>query len=90
MNTKEKSTKDLYLAAAYLALGAEYLRTDRADPKNMIFWFAPKKFDSVSLPEAPVQDLDRMEAQWVNDTLVVSAVKYAAAIKHMKSLVHSF
>lgn len=85
----KKTTQDLYLAAAYLALGAKYEGADRSDPKNMEFIFVPKMSQSSVIPSTPMQDLDRIEADWINETLVVSATAYAAAIKRMKSLVHS-
>lgn len=87
--TEVKTTKDLYLAAAFLAMGAKYEGADRTDPKNMEFKFSPKTTDSASLPSITVQNLDDIEKQWINETLVISATKYANAIKKMKSLVHT-
>lgn len=85
----KKTTRDLYLAAAFLALGAKYEGADRSDPKNMEFIFTPKTSTSESLPKMDVQDLDRIEAEWINETLIIKATDYAAAIKRMKSLVHT-
>jgi len=94
MNT-EKSTKDLDLAAAYLAVGAEYVRADKSNPKNIEFYFAPREISKQSTIGAiatlhiPTQDLDRVEAEWTNETLVVNAVKYAQALKRLKGIIHS-
>lgn len=84
-----KKTRDLYLAAAFLALGAEYVGADRTDSKNMEFIFKPKMSSSPNLPSYPVQDLDKVEAEWINETLLINATAYSAAIKRMKSLVHT-
>lgn len=95
MNTlvaQQKKTRDLYLAAAFLALGAKYEGSDRTDPKNMEFIFSPKKVgESTALSglDAATLDLDFIEAQWVNRSLPINAPDYADAIKRMKSLVHS-
>lgn len=85
-----KTTRDLYLAAALLSLGAVYEGANRDDPRNMEFKFSPKmaKMTSDSL-EIPTMDLDNIEKSWVNHTLVVNATDYADAIKRMKSLVHT-
>lgn len=84
----QKQTKDIYLAAALLSLGAIYEGADRSDPKHMQFKFSPRKA-TIGTAVAQTQDLDFIETQWVNKTLVVNAAEYAAAIKSMKSIVHS-
>lgn len=92
METKRltgKSTKDLYLSALFLALGAEYEGADRTDPKHIEFYFLPRKTESKDLPSMPTQDLDFVEKAWVNGEVVVNAVVYAESIKRMKSLVHT-
>lgn len=92
MNTlKGKSTKDIYLSALFLALGAEYEGADRTDPKHIEFYFLPRKFQTGALQtlETPLHDLDDIERQWVNGNAVVNAVTYAESIKRMKSLVHT-
>lgn len=38
---------------------------------------------------APLVDLKNYEKQWMNGELMVNAVKFAEAIKRMKSVVHS-
>lgn len=89
MNTKKKPTKDIYFAAALLALGAEYDSVDKTDSRHMEFYFIPRSSNSDVIPSFPAQDLDAIETQWVNKTLVVNAVEYSEAIKRMKSVVHS-
>lgn len=84
-----KITKDIYLAAALLALGAIYEGADRTDPKHMQFKFSPRNTQSDAIPSVAVQNLDFIESQWVNKSLVINAVDYADAIKRMKSIVHS-
>jgi hypothetical protein len=87
-----KPTKDLYFAAALLALGAEYESADRTDPRHIEFYFSPKKVGgniALSGAEIVTQDLDFIESQWVNKTLVVNAIEYSDAIKRMKSIVHN-
>ena len=86
-----KSTKDLYLASAFLSLGAEYNGVDKTDSRHMIFHFLPRKVSTGELSkiDVPTQDLDDIETQWVNGNLLVNAVAFADAIKRMKSVVHS-
>jgi hypothetical protein len=86
-----KPTKDIYFAAALLALGAEYESADRTDPRHVEFYFSPRKAKTGALAtlEIATQDLDAIEAQWVNKTLVVNAIEYSEAIKRMKSIVHN-
>lgn len=92
MTKKLSSTKTLGLAAAWASLGANYESVDRTDPKHQEFTFSPKAVSSGELGIAlslPIQDLDFIEAQWVNKNLVVNAVDYYDALQRMKSLIHS-
>lgn len=97
-----KTTTDIYLAAAFLSLGAKLDKTDKSDPRHMVFQFsspmrpAPPALTGVSgntvnLPftQIPTMDLDALENQWVNRSLTVNAFEFAEALKRMKSLVHS-
>jgi hypothetical protein len=88
-----KSTKNIKLAAAYLALGAKHEKTDRTDSRNMEFFFSPKSFDSPILAEAAknveVQNLESIESAWINKTLMVNAYEYADAYERIKSIIHS-
>ena len=72
-----KETKDLYLAAALHAEGCNYLGIDRTDPQRMVFTFEGG------------ENSDRVEQEWYQNRLVVSATSYADSIKRMKSLIHS-
>lgn len=75
--SEELMTKDLYLAAAILALKVGTLESvDRRDRRHMKFLFAGK-------------DLDRVEADWINRALVVNAADYADGIRKMKSTIHA-
>lgn len=73
----EKTTKDLYLAAALHAEGCRYLKVDKTDPTRMVFVFEGGA------------NADRVEQQWYQDTLVISATSYAKSIRTMKSIIHS-
>ena len=79
MDNVDFSTKDLYLSAALLSLGASLINIDRTDPKHMEFQFVS---DS-SL------DLKSIELEWTNKTLECNAASFAEAIRRMKALVHS-
>lgn len=73
----EKSTKDLYLAAALHAEGCKYLKVDKTDPTRMVFVFEGG------------DNANRVEIEWYQDRLVVSATAYAKSIRTFKSLIHS-
>jgi len=72
-----KTTKDLYLAAAMQCEGCRFLGLDKADPKRMVFSFAGGEL------------ADRVEREWYADILVVSASRYASCLRTCKSLIHS-
>lgn len=73
----DKSTKDLYLAAAMHCEGCGYKRVDKTDPTRMVFIFEGG------------ENADRVEREWFSQTLVVSATAYAASLRMMKSVIHS-
>lgn len=73
----EKTTKDLYLAAALHAEGCRYLKVDKTDPTRMVFVFEGG------------DNADRVEREWYQDVLVISATSYAKSIRTMKSIIHS-
>jgi len=79
MDEEKFSTKDIYLAAAIIAFGGEYIGADKSEPRHMEFQF--RIGDSV--------DLDDIHTQWVNQTLKINAVAFKNAIQQMKSVVHS-
>lgn len=83
------ATKDIYLAAAFSALGARLDKVDKTDPKHMEFIFTPKPaFQTGALAELS-QDLESIKLDWTNRALMVNAADYAEAIKRMKSEVHT-
>ena len=75
MNDNEKTTSDIYFAAALLAKGAYLEKIDRTKPRHMTFTFSG-------------DDLDSLEMKWVNKELEVNALDYRDAIQRMKSIVH--
>lgn len=80
------STKDIYLAAAYIALGALYDGADKSNPKQMIFYFKPPEQTE---EDAQPFDFEKVERLWVNGILLVNAKSYAQALRDLKSVVHS-
>lgn len=77
MDIKEFSTRDMYLAACFMAEGVKYLRSDRTDPRKLQFIFEDNG------------EIERINSQWANATLVVSATSMADALRRIKSLIHS-
>ena len=73
----DKTTKDLYLAAALHSEGCKYVRVDKTDPTRMVFVFEGG------------DNADRVEREWYSRTLAVSAYDYASSIRMMKSVIHS-
>jgi hypothetical protein len=95
-NIKMKSTKDLYLAACYMALGAKYEKSDKTDKRHIVFYFTPKPlFETGVLAEGtenapiPAQDLDKIESDWANGCVLVNAIQYKDALQRLKSIIHS-
>jgi len=76
--TEKFSTKDIYLAAAIIALGGQYDGADKSEPRHMKFMFADNGVD-----------YDDIHTQWVNSTLKINAVAFKNGIQQMKSVVHS-
>lgn len=91
MNTILKQTSDLYLAAAFSAMGATLENVDKTDPRHMVFEFSPRKVSTGALAniELTTQDLDAIERNWANQILTINAVQFAEAIKRLKSVIHS-
>jgi hypothetical protein len=70
-------TKDIYLSAALIALGALYDGADKSEPRHMEFRLVGDR------------DFDDLHTQWVNGTLTVNAVRFKNALQQLKSVVHS-
>lgn len=71
-----KTTKDLYLAAAFHAEGCRFQGIDKTDRTRMVFEFEGG------------ENADRIERQWYEKSLVVSATSYAESLRQMKTLIH--
>lgn len=98
-----KATTDIYFAAVLLALGAKLEKTDKTDPRHMVFHFsspmrpAPPALTgasgdtTINLPfkQIPTMDLEKLEVDWVNRSLSINAYDLCEAVKRMKSIVHS-
>lgn len=92
-----KATTDIYFAAVLLSMGARLEKTDRTDPRHMVFHFSsPTKPLPLALTGnhstielAPTVDLDKAETDWVNRTLSINAYELCEAVKRMKSIVHT-
>ena len=101
-----KATTDIYFAAVLLASGAKLEKTDRTDPRHMVFHFSsPMRvlppalagavdtgFVSVvqaTLKQEPLIDLEKLEVEWVNQSLSINAYQLCEAVKRMKSIVHT-
>ena len=72
-----KNTKDLYLASAFHCEGCKMTGINKEDRTRMVFIFEGGEL------------ADRVERQWYEGTLVVSATNYAASLRLMKSAIHS-
>lgn len=72
-----KPTKDLYLASAFHCEGCRLIEVDKTDRSRMVFVFEGGEL------------ADRVERQWYEGVLVVSATAYAASLRLMKSAIHS-
>ncbi|MHA2246911.1 MAG: DUF5659 domain-containing protein [Candidatus Hodarchaeales archaeon] len=74
----EKNTRDIYLAAVWMALGAKFIKADRTDPKHQVFYF-----------ESDALDFEDVEKQWTNAELTVNAIQFKDAIQRMKGIIYS-
>lgn len=72
------STKNIYLAAIYIALGAEYSHANKDDIRHQKFIF--KDWDV---------DANKIRAEYINGTLMINAADFIEAIQRMKSEIHS-
>lgn len=90
-NDYKWGTADFYLAAAVMALGAEYDSADKSDPRRMIFYFVIPE-DKALLEQyfgTYKFDFQSVEREWVNGALQVNAQRYANSVKTLKSIIHS-
>ena len=94
MKQKRFKTKDIYLSAVLMALGAKLEATNRTDPRHQEFEFS-SVVDDVVIDEnkqLDVQhgvDFELVERQYANAELMINAVKFKESLQRMKSVVHS-
>ena len=68
-------TTNFYLAAVFLAQGAELKKVDKTDLRHLKFEFEG-------------ENLEEVESQWDHRTLTIDARKYSEAIKDIKLKIH--
>jgi hypothetical protein len=87
----EWGSSTIGLAAAVMALGAEYNRTDKTDPRKMVFYFVipDDKADMEKYFGNLKFDFESVERAWTNGTLMVNALRFSDALQRLKSVVHS-
>lgn len=94
MTEKLRKTKNIRLATAWMALGAKYVGVDRQDKSHQEFEFSSgedmvrAKADEPLLVEREV-DLDAIENDLANKSLMVNANDLFDAFQRMKSIIHS-
>ena len=90
MKTENRSTRDIYLAAAWMALGAKFVKADRADPKHQIFHFKMERpEDELGQAITTGLSLTVIEADWLNADLMINAIKFKEAIQRMKGIIYT-
>lgn len=90
----KKSTTDIYLAAAFLSMGAMLDNVNKDDPRHMIFEFTSSSIDdshvTVSYNLSDFESkMDLWENQYANGILMVNAIKFKDALQRLKSIVHT-
>ena len=73
-----KTTSDIYLAAAFMSLGARLHDVNRDDPRHQRFTF-----------ESDELDFSDVESQWINQSLMVNGAHYKVALQNMKSVIYA-
>ena len=88
---REWGTSVINLAAACMALGLEYNRADKTNPRSMIFYLVvpDDKADLERFFGNLTFDFESVERSWTNRSLMVNASRYADAMQRLKSVVHS-
>jgi len=93
MTKQIESTKDIYLAAAWMASGAKYEKVDKTDPRHQEFYFSSTNEeptpDGSMVLVLKVVNMEEIKEQWVNAELMVNAVQFKEALQRMKSIIHS-
>lgn len=87
----EWGTTTLGIAAAVKCLGAKYVRTDKSNPRSMVFYFTVP--EDVSGLDKLLGELhftfDEVERDYTNGELRVDAKAYYQALQDLKSIIHS-
>ena len=91
---KTRKTKNIRLATAWMALGAKYEGVDRTDHSHQEFEFSSGKDDVTVDNASPLKvsrevDLDAIENQLANKTLMINANDLFDAFQRIKSIIHS-
>jgi hypothetical protein len=76
---EENTTRNFYLAAAYMTLGAQYVEMTSDDcnsPGRKTFHFTGEI------------DFAQVKKDFTNGTLMVSASRYADSLRNLKSILH--
>jgi hypothetical protein len=77
----ENTTRNFYLAAVYMTLGAQYEKMTSDDPNNLgrkTFHFLPKE----------ELDFAQTKKDFANGTLMINAARYADCLRNLKSILH--
>lgn len=67
----EKKITNLYLGAAFMVEGAEFVGVDRSDPDHVVYTF-----------RGP--DLNEIKDRWLAGTLTGNLFQYASHLKNLK------
>lgn len=86
---KNYKTKDIYLAAVMLALGAKLDHTDKSDPRHQEFHFSEYEGKGPVDELLHSVDFEKVELDYANAKLEINAVKFKEALQRMKSIIHS-
>lgn len=87
----EWGTPSLGVAAAIKSLGAKYVRTDRTDTRNMVFYFSVPE-DTSGLDKILGEmhfTFDEVERDYTNGDLRVDARAMYLALQDLKSVIHA-
>lgn len=72
-------TKDIYLASAFIAMGAELIDVDKTDPRHQIFILSGNHLN-----------FHEYERSYANGKMVINLPDFVSALRRMKSTIHQF
>jgi hypothetical protein len=90
-NKYEWGTPTLGVAAAVKSLGAKYVRTDKTNPRSMVFYFCVPE-DTSGLDKILGElhfTFDDVERDYINKDLRVDAQTFYQSLQDLKSVIHS-